>query len=156
MSKATIYRVSGPVVTAENLDARMYDLVKVGEEKLIGEVIKISGNKTIVQVYEDTFGIKPGEPVESTGLPLSVTLGPGLLKSIYDGIQRPLPELQKMLGDFIERGAVAAPLDEKKKWKFVPSVKKGDSVSEGDVVGWTQETETIKHKILVRPKVSGM
>ena len=155
MSKATIYRVSGPVVTVENLDARMYDLVRIGEEKLVGEVIKIFGNKTVVQVYEETYGIKPGEPVENTGNPLSVNLGPGLLKSIYDGTQRPLPELQKMLGDFIERGATASSLDEKKKWKFSPSVKKGDSVSEGDIIGVVQETETIKHKVLVPPRIKG-
>ncbi len=154
-SKATIYRVSGPVVTVEGLNSKMYDIVKIGEENLLGEVIKIIGNKTVVQVYEDTSGIRPGEPVEGTGEPLSVTLGPGLLKSIYDGIQRPLPELQKMLGDFIERGAIADALDQKKKWKFVPSIKKGEDVAEGDSIGWVQETETIKHKILVPYGVKG-
>ncbi len=149
MSEATIYRVSGPVVTAEGLDARMYDLVEVGDLKLGGEVIKIFGNKTVIQVYEDTSGMRPGEPVKTTGMPLTVTLGPGLLKSIYDGIQRPLPEIQKLQGDFIERGATAPALDEKKKWKFVPLLKKGASVSSGIVLGDVQETETIKHKILV-------
>src|SRR3989338_5271964 len=126
---AEIYRISGPVVTAEGLKARMYDVVKVGEDKLIGEVIQIRPTRTVIQVYEDIKGIKPGEPVENTGLPLSVELGPGLLKNIYDGIQRPLPDLKILMGDFIKRGAVTNALDRKKKWHFVPSAKKGIEVS---------------------------
>ena len=156
MANGIITRISGPVVTVEGLNARMYDLVKIGDEKLGGEIIKIFGNKAIVQVYEDTSGIKPGEPVETTGMPLTVTLGPGLLTSIYDGIQRQLPEMQKAQGDFILRGATVPALDEKKKWKFVPLVRKGEHVSEGTVIGKVQETETIEHKILAQHGVNGV
>ncbi len=156
MEKGAITRISGPVVTIEGLNVRMYDLVRVGEEKLGGEVIKIFGNKAIVQVYEETSGIKPGEPVETTGMPLTVTLGPGLLKSIYDGIQRQLPEMQKTQGDFILRGATVSALDEKKKWKFSPFVRKGAHVAEGSVLGKVQETDTIEHKILVPPGLNGV
>src|SRR3989344_9156951 len=152
---AEIYRVSGPVVTAEGLKARMYDVVKVGEDKLIGEVIQIRPTRTVIQVYEDTSGIKPGEPVENTGLPLSVELGPGLLKSIYDGIQRPLPELQKMMGDFITRGASASALDRKKEWHFVPVMKKGAQVGEGMILGTVKETDIIEHRVLVPKGVHG-
>ncbi|HLD83439.1 MAG TPA: V-type ATP synthase subunit A [archaeon] len=145
---ATIHRVSGPVVTAEGLDARMYDVVRVGKEKLVGEVIEINGNRAVIQVYEDTSGIAPGEPVETTGMPLMVELGPGILNNIYDGIQRPLPELQKVMGDFIKRGATVSSLDRKKKWKFVPSVKKGQEVGEGEILGTVKETNTIEHRVL--------
>src|SRR3989338_2222721 len=145
---ATIHRVSGPVVTAEGLDARMYDFVRVGKEKLVGEVIEINGNRAVIQVYEDTPGIAPGEPVETTGMPLMVELGPGILNNIYDGIQRPLPELQKVMGDFIKRGATVSSLDRKKKWKFVPSVKKGQEVGEGEILGTVKETNTIEHRVL--------
>lgn len=153
--KAEIYRISGPVVTAQDLKAKMYDLVKVGEEELMGEVIQIEGNKTIIQVYEDTTGIKPGEKVENTGMPLSIDLGPGLISTIYDGIQRPLPRLRKELGDFIQRGLSVPGLDQKKKWKFTPLVKKGDKLKEGSVIGEVQETQNIKHKILLPPGISG-
>ncbi|MBI4393263.1 MAG: ATP synthase subunit A [Euryarchaeota archaeon] len=150
-----IYRVAGPVVTAKGISARMYDVVFVGKEELMGEVIEISGDKTIVQVYEDTSGIKPGEPVRETGQPLVVELGPGLLTSIYDGIQRPLVVLKDKMGDFIQRGVFAPGLDHAKKWDFKPSVKKGDKVKGGDVLGSVQETQRIHHKILVPPNVSG-
>ncbi|RLG14821.1 MAG: ATP synthase subunit A [Candidatus Nanohalarchaeota archaeon] len=150
-----IYRISGPVITAEGLSAKMHDVVKVGNEKLIGEVIQIEDNRIIIQVYEETTGIKPGEPVENTGLPLSVELGPGLLKSIYDGIQRPLPELEKQTGNFIKRGVVVNSLDRNKKWDFVPTVKKGDAIEGGAIIGTVQETETIKHMIMVPPKMKG-
>ena len=150
-----LYRIAGPVVVAKGLSARMYDVVKVGHEKLMGEVIQISGDSTTIQVYEDTSGIKPGEPVENTGLPLSVELGPGLLTSIYDGIQRPLPVLRKQQGDFIRRGATAPGLDRNKKWGFKPLVKKGETVKPGQIIGEVQETETIKHKILVPPDQKG-
>ena len=110
----TLYRIAGPVVVAKGLSARMYDVVRVGHEKLMGEVIQIDGEKRIIQVYEDTSGIKPGEPVVNTGKPLSVELGPGLLTSIYDGIQRPLPVLKDQMGDFIKRGVDAPGLDHKK------------------------------------------
>ena len=126
--KGRIYRVAGPVVTAIGIEAKMYDLVKVGNEGLLGEVIEIDRDKFIIQVYEDTSGVRPGEPVENTGLPLSVEFGPGLLSSIYDGIQRPLPVLNAQLGDFIERGVAAAGLDHSKKWNFVPEAKKGEEV----------------------------
>ena len=149
----TIYRVAGPVVTATGISARMYDVVFVGNEKLMGEVIEIAGDKTIIQVYEETSGIKPGEPVEETGASLSVELGPGLLTSIYDGIQRPLEVLQDKMGDFILRGVLAPGLDHAKKWDFKPTKKAGDTVTGGMVIGTVQETETIVHKIMVHPDV---
>ncbi len=153
--KAEIYRISGPVVTVDGLKARMYDVVKVGEDKLIGEVIQIKPDKTVVQVYEDTTGIRPGEPVENTGMPLTVELGPGLLKNIYDGIQRPLPELKALMGDFIMRGAAPAALDRKKKWMFIPSAKKGQEASEGMIIGTVKETEIIEHRVLVPHGING-
>ena len=153
--KGEIYRVSGPVVTAEGISPRMYDVVLVGHEKLMGEVIGLEGDKSTIQVYEDTSGIRPGEPVENTGASLSVELGPGLLRSIYDGIQRPLPVLQDSMGDYILRGVTAPGLDHSVKWDFVVTAKVGDEVSGGDILGTVQETPTISHKILVPPKVSG-
>lgn len=156
MTKGKIYRISGPVVVATGLDARMFDLVHVGDEKLMGEVIQIDGDKYTVQVYEDTSGIKPGEPVESTGEPLSIEVGPGLLTSIYDGIQRPLPVLREKMGDFIKRGVFAHGLDQEKKWDFKATLKAGDKVSGGDSLGTVQETEKNTHYILVPPKVSGV
>ncbi|MHB8584675.1 MAG: V-type ATP synthase subunit A [Thermoplasmatota archaeon] len=149
---ATIYRVAGPVVTAKGLKSRMYDVVFVGDEKLMGEVIEIAGDKTIIQVYEDTSGIKPGETVAETGASLSVELGPGLLTSIYDGIQRPLEVLRDKMGDFILRGVNAPGLDHAKKWEFVPTAKKGDTVRGGSILGTVQETETIVHKVMVPPE----
>jgi len=153
--KGEIYRVSGPVVTARGVSPRMYDVVLVGHEKLMGEVIGLEDDDVTIQVYEDTSGVKPGEPVENTGEPLSVELGPGLLTSIYDGIQRPLPVLQDKMGDYIERGVSAPGLDHSKKWDFVPTVKKGESVEGGQTIGTVQETPTISHKILVPPNSSG-
>jgi len=155
MEKGILYRIAGPVVVAKGISARMYDVVRVGKEKLMGEVIQIDGEKTIIQVYEDTSGIKPGEPVINTGEPLSVELGPGLLSSIYDGIQRPLPVLVKKMGDYIERGVDAPGLDEAKKWDFKASVKAGDKVKRGSVIGETDEFG-IKHKILVPPNQEGI
>ncbi len=149
-----IYRVSGPVVIAEGMEAKMYDVVRVGNEKLIGEVIQIKPDKVVVQVYEDTSGLKPGEPVENTGKPLVVELGPGLLKSIYDGIQRPLPELKNAYGDFISRGAHLPPLDRKKKWHFKPLLKKGDIAESSQIIGEVNEG-AIPHKILVPQGVKG-
>ena len=153
--KGEIFRVSGPVVTAEGISPRMYDVVLVGHEKLMGEVIRLEGDKSTIQVYEDTSGIMPGEPVENTGGSLSVELGPGLLRSIYDGIQRPLPVLQDSMGDYILRGVSAPGLDHSVKWDFDVSAKVGDEVSGGDILGTVQETPTIVHKILVPPKISG-
>jgi V/A-type H+-transporting ATPase subunit A len=151
-----VYRVSGPVVTATGIHTRMYDLVKVGDEKLMGEVIKIVRGKTIIQVYEDTSGIRPGEPVENTGLPLLVELGPGILQSIYDGIQRPLPILKEEQGDFIERGMTAAGLNHEKKWNFTPTIKVGDEVGGSTILGTVQETTNIVHKVLVPPDKKGV
>ncbi|WP_370575858.1 V-type ATP synthase subunit A, partial [Methanomethylovorans sp.] len=153
--KGEIYRVAGPVVTITGIKPKMYEVVKVGHEGLMGEVIRIEGDKATVQVYEDTSGIKPGEPVENTGMSLSVELGPGLLESIYDGIQRPLKVLQEKMGDFIQRGVTANGLDREKKWDFKPVVNNGDKVKGGEVIGLVQETQNIEHKIMVPPKVSG-
>ena len=148
-----IYRVAGPVVTAVGLQARMYDVAKVGKEGLMGEVIEISDDKTIIQVYEDTSGLRPGEPVENLAMSLSVELGPGLLTSIYDGIQRPLPILREKMGDFIERGVTATGLSHEKKWQFTPTVNAGDKVSGGKIIGTVPETKTIVHKVMVPPLV---
>jgi len=153
--EGTLFRIAGPVVIAIGIDANMYDLVRVGKEKLMGEVIQIDKDKTIIQVYEDTSGLKPGEPVENTGKPLSVELGPGLLTSIYDGIQRPLPALQEKQGDYIFRGAEAPGLDQEKKWDFTATVKAGDEVVSGQTIGEVEETKGIIHKIMVPPGVSG-
>ncbi|MBA1342567.1 MAG: V-type ATP synthase alpha chain [ANME-2 cluster archaeon] len=154
--KGTIYRIAGPVVTVIDVPTKMYDVVKVGKEGLMGEVIGIKGDKSTIQVYEDTSGIAPGEPVENTGMPLSVELGPGLLESIYDGIQRPLPVLmENMKSDFIERGVTAPGLDRDRAWEFTPIVTKGTEVKGGDIIGTVPETH-IEHKIMVPPNMSGV
>lgn len=153
--KGEIYRISGPVVTTIGLKTKMYDLVKVGFEGLMGEVIGIKQDKSIIQVYEDTSGIRPGEPVINTGMPLSVLLGPGLLSSIYDGIQRPLPVLKQKMGDFIKRGVFSEGLDLEKLWEFKPVVSKGRKIGGGDVIGKVQETENIVHNIMVPPNIEG-
>jgi V/A-type H+-transporting ATPase subunit A len=153
--KGEVYRVSGPVVTVIGLRPRMYDVVLVGQERLMGEVIGLEGQKSVVQVYEDTSGLRPGEEASDTGNPLMVELGPGLLGSIFDGIQRPLPALRDAQGDFIMRGATAPGLDRSRKWQFVPSVKAGDDVSQGRIIGTVQETRFTEHRILVPPGVSG-
>ncbi|MBI1969982.1 V-type ATP synthase subunit A, partial [Candidatus Woesearchaeota archaeon] len=153
--KGILYRIAGPVVVAKGLKARMYDVVRVGKEKLMGEVIQIDGDKVTIQVYEDTSGMKPGEPVINTKRPLSVELGPGMLTSIYDGIQRPLPVLKVQMGDFIQRGVDAPGLDAKKKWEFKATVKKGDVVKGGDIIGEVEETPGLMHKIMVPPGMQG-
>jgi V/A-type H+-transporting ATPase subunit A len=153
--KGEIYRVAGPVVTIMGIKPKMYDVVHIGHEGLMGEVIRIQRDKATVQVYEDTSGIKPGEPVVNTGKSLSVELGPGLLESIYDGIQRPLKVLQEKMGDFIDRGVTANGLDREKVWEFKPVVLIGDFVKGGAVIGTVQETMNIEHKIMVPPTVSG-
>jgi V/A-type H+-transporting ATPase subunit A len=153
-TEGVIYRVAGPVVTATGISPKMYDVVHVGNEKLMGEVIKIVGEYSIIQVYEDTDNVKPGEPVTNTGKPLSVELGPGLLESVYDGIQRPLPVLRDKMGDFIYRGVSAPGLDHDKKWDFVPTVKEGDEVSQGMVIGTVQEGP-MEHKIMVPIGLNG-
>jgi V/A-type H+-transporting ATPase subunit A len=145
-----IVRISGPVVGAEGIeDARMYDVVRVGELGLVGEIIRLNAGIATVQVYEDTSGLRPGDKVENTHMPLSVELGPGLLKSIYDGIQRPLDVIRESSGDFIRRGLTAAPLDRTKKWVFTPTARKGDKVVAGQIIGLVDETSLIKHKIMV-------
>ncbi len=155
MENGVIYRIAGPVVVAKGIKPRMYDVCRVGNEKLMGEVIQISGDKVMIQVYEDTSGIKPGEPVIDAAEPLKVELGPGLLTSIYDGIQRPLPVLIKQMGDFIKRGVDAPGLDQQKKWEFKATAKKGDNVSGGSIIGEVEETPGIIHKVLVPPNQKG-
>lgn len=157
MSKenGVIYRISGPVVTAVGISPRMYEVVRVGDEGLMGEVIELHGDQSVIQVYEETSGVRPGEPVIRTGQTLSVQLGPGLLTKIYDGIQRPLPELEETMGVFITRGVDADGLDLEKVWSFNATAKKGDTVSSGDILGTVQETKTIEHRVMVPPGVSG-
>ncbi|MFW6141078.1 MAG: ATP synthase subunit A [Candidatus Saliniplasma sp.] len=151
-----IIKVAGPVVQADKLrGAEMYEVVKVGEEGLIGEIIELEEDVATIQVYEETGGVKPGEKVVRTGEPLSVELGPGLITEIYDGIQRPLDMIKEQTGDFIRRGVDVSPLDHKKKWKFVPNVEDGDEVYQGDVIGTVQETEVVEHKIMVPPGKDG-
>ena len=155
-NEGLIYRISGPVVTAINMKAAMYDVVRVGTEGLMGEVIELHGDKAVIQVYEDTSGIRPGEVVVNTGETLSVSLGPGLLTQIYDGIQRPLPTLEKEMGVFLTRGVDADAFDLEKIWTFEPQVSVGDTVVGGQVVGHVQETDTIVHKIMVVPGKGGV
>lgn len=143
------------MVTAVNLDAHMYDVVKVGNEELMGEVIKIDGEDIVIQVYESTTGIRPGDPVINTGLSLAVELGPGLLTSIYDGIQRPLEVLIEKMGNFIARGVTAPGLDHEKKWDFKPIVSAGATVKPGQIIGHVQETRSILHKVMIPPTAKG-
>ncbi|MBI4415755.1 MAG: V-type ATP synthase subunit A, partial [Euryarchaeota archaeon] len=147
--------MAGPVVTATGLRPRMYDVLLVGEEQLMGEVIRIAGDRTTIQVYEDTSGIRPGEPVIDTGRPLNVELGPGLLGSIYDGIQRPLPVLREKMGDFVLRGVRAPGLDRGKAWPFKPLVKPGDNVQPGQILGTVQEAKLVEHRVMAPPNVRG-
>ena len=145
MSKGTIKKVAGPLVIAEGMrDASMFDVVRVSRERLIGEIIEIHGDQASIQVYEETSGLGPGEPVESTGAPLSVELGPGLIGSIFDGIQRPLVQIMEESGNNLRRGVEIPSLDRAKKWKFVPRAAVGDSVSEGVVIGVVQETPIVE------------
>ncbi|MGC9514106.1 V-type ATP synthase subunit A [Methanocrinis sp.] len=150
-----VHRVAGPVVQATGLKSHMYDLVLVGEEGLMSEVIGIAGDKHVIQVYEDTDGVKPGEPVKETGAPLVAQLGPGILTSIYDGIQRPLPKLVEASGNFISRGLFVDGIDHKKKWEFEPVAKKGDKLEPGQTIGTVQEQLLIKHKIMMPPDKRG-
>ncbi|MBI2577048.1 V-type ATP synthase subunit A [Candidatus Woesearchaeota archaeon] len=155
MDKGKIYRIAGPVIEAKGIDAKMYDVVFVGKERLMGEVIRIQEELSTIQVYEDTSNLKPGEDVEPTGASLSVELGPGLLSSIYDGIQRPLPILKDKMGDFIKRGVQAPGLNHEKRWQFFAAAKKGDAVSSGFILGTVEEMPGIIHKVLVPPGISG-
>jgi V/A-type H+-transporting ATPase subunit A len=152
-----VHRVNGPVIEAAGVtDAMMLELVRVGEVRLVGETIKLAGSSAIIQVYEDTTGIAPGENIYGSGSPLSVEVGPGLLGTIYDGIQRPLEEIRALSGSFIERGVRLPSLNREKKWRFQPaSLKKGDPLSPGQVLGTVQETERVEHRILVPPEVQG-
>ena len=156
MSTGTIRKVAGPLVIAEGMrDAAMYDVVRVARQRLIGEIIEMHGDRASIQVYEETAGLGPGEPVESTGMPLSVELGPGLLKSIYDGIQRPLDEIRRITGsNRLTRGVEVPSLRRDVKWHFVPSVKAGEEVEEGDIIGTVRETPVVLHKIMV-PRGAG-
>ncbi len=151
-----IYRISGPVVTAVGITPRMYEVVRVGHEGLMGEVIELHGDQSVIQVYEETSGIKPGEPVIRTGQTLSVQLGPGLLTQIYDGIQRPLEDLEETMGVFITRGVDADGLDLSKEWEFNATAAVGDEVAAGAVIGVVQETETIEHRVMVPPGKGGV
>jgi V/A-type H+-transporting ATPase subunit A len=153
----TIVRIAGPVVAAENLpQVSMYEVVYVGHLRLVGEIIRLSGHLATIQVYEDTGGLSVGEPVFPGGNPLMIELGPGLLGSIFDGVQRPLPLLRQHQGDFIARGGAAPPLDREKVWPFEPSVRAGETVTGGDVLGLVPEKPHLAHKILVPPGVGGV
>ncbi|HSQ93434.1 MAG TPA: V-type ATP synthase subunit A [Methanoregula sp.] len=155
MITGTILRISGPVIIARGMKgSKMYDVVKVGDEALRGEIIRLEGEEAVIQVYEDTTGLLVGEPVVNTEQPLSVELGPGLLSSIYDGVQRPLPVLMQKSGDFIARGIYAPGLDREKKWEFVPAVKAGDKVIAGDSIGTVREFH-FEHRILVPHGTAG-
>ena len=156
LTDAIVTRISGPVVAAKGLEgARMFDIVRIGEMGLVGEIIRLEGNTAQIQVYEDTTGLKPGEKIVNTNRPLSMQLGPGLLTSIFDGIQRPLDVLREESGDFISRGKMIPALDQKKKWDFIPVKKKGEQVVPGEIIGEVQETPLIKHKIMIPHNVSG-
>ncbi|MFC1571507.1 V-type ATP synthase subunit A [Candidatus Margulisiibacteriota bacterium] len=156
MSKGKITKIAGPLVIAKGIpNARMADVVKVGEQEIIGEIIELKGDAASIQVYEETAGIGVGDPVVTTGRPLSVELGPGLMSSIYDGIQRPLDKIQAKSGAFLERGVSVNALDRAKKWDFMPTAKVGAQVKTGDVLGTVQETNLVEHKIMVPPGIEG-
>ena len=155
-TEGIVVKVSGPLVVAQGLfGSKMFEMVKVGRLGLFGEIIEIKGDRYSIQVYEETEDIAPGEPVSPTGLPLSVELGPGLLMSIYDGVQRPLNILYSRYGDFIVRGAESPAIDHEKKWEFAPRIRPGENIAEGDIIGSIQETELLEHHIMVPPGVSG-
>ena len=156
MSNGSIVKVSGPLVIAEGMrDANLFDVVRVSNERLIGEIIEMHGDRASIQVYEETAGLRAGEPVESTGVPLSVELGPGLIGGIFDGIQRPLESIMEKIGNNLSRGIEVPSLSRESVWKFEATKSAGDKVVGGDTIGIVQETETVKHKILVPPGVSG-
>jgi V/A-type H+-transporting ATPase subunit A len=157
MKSGRVVKVSGPLVVADGmLGTKMYDVVYVGEMRLLGEVIELKGDRAYIQVYEDTHGVGPGDPVYGTGYPLMVELGPGLIESFFDGVQRPLDKIKILSGDFISRGIHVPALPRDKKWFFVPKVKKGDIVEEGDIIGEVDETTLVKHKIMVPPGINGV
>ncbi|NLU55461.1 MAG: V-type ATP synthase subunit A [Firmicutes bacterium] len=157
MSQGRIIKVAGPLIIAEGMaDARLFDVVRVSERGLIGEIIELRGDRASIQVYEETAGLGPGEPVYSTGSALSVELGPGLIESIFDGIQRPLDRIRDQVGDRIARGVQVPALNRSKKWQFHPRVEVGASVTAGDILGIVNETTVVEHRIMVPPKVSGV
>ena len=157
MSIGKIKKVAGPLVIAEDMrDANMFDVVRVSNQRLIGEIIEIHGDRASVQVYEETSGLGPGEPVESTGSPLSAELGPGLIGGIFDGIQRPLETIMKVSGNSLQRGVEVASLDREKKWDFLPVKNAGDRVSGGDIIGTVKETDVVTQKIMVPNGISGV
>ena len=156
MSIGKIVKVSGPLVVASGMqEANMYDVVRVGSQRLIGEIIEMRGDRASIQVYEETTGLGPGDIVETTNAPLSVELGPGLLKTIYDGIQRPLEKIREISGSTITRGVEIPPIPHDKLWHFEPRVKQGDKVGEGHIIGIVQETPVIEHRIMVPRGISG-
>ncbi|MEA5144510.1 MAG: V-type ATP synthase subunit A [Candidatus Limiplasma sp.] len=156
MAQGTIVKVAGPLIVAENMaDARMYDVVRVSKSRLVGEIIELRGDRASIQVYEETSGLGPGEPVESTGAPLSVELGPGLIESIFDGIQRPLTQIRALVGERIRRGIEVPSLDREKKWNFEPRVTLGDHVVAGSIIGVVQENAVMEHRVMVPFGVSG-
>ncbi len=157
MSNGIIRKVAGPLVIADGMkDANMFDVVRVAKQRLIGEIIEMHGDKASIQVYEETSGLGPGEPVESTGAPLSVELGPGLIGSIYDGIQRPLDDIMQVSGNNLKRGVDVPSLKRRLKWVFNPTVKQGERVVPGDVIGTVQETKVVLHKIMIPKGISGV
>jgi V/A-type H+-transporting ATPase subunit A len=156
MATGSVVKVSGPLVVAEGLsDANMYDVVRVGPQRLIGEIIEMRGDNASIQVYEETSGLGPGVEVETTGFPLSVELGPGMIENIYDGIQRPLEKIMAVCGNTIQRGIEVSPIDHEKKWDFVPKVQVGDYVIGGDILGTVQETSVMEHRIMVPKGTEG-
>lgn len=156
MTTGKISKIAGPLVVATGMrEANMFDVVRVSDSKLIGEIIEMHGDRASIQVYEETSGLGTGEPVESTGEPLSVELGPGLIEGIFDGIQRPLEKIRELVGNSLVRGVEVPALDREKKWHFMPKVKAGDKVVGGDILGTVQETEIVEHRIMVKPGVVG-
>ena len=157
MSKGVIKKVAGPLVIAEGMrDANMYDVVRVSAQRLIGEIIEMHGDRASIQVYEETSGLGPGEPVESTGVPMSVELGPGLIGSIYDGIQRPLDAIMEATGgNLLNRGVEVPSLKRDKKWTFEPLMKAGDHVTGGDIIGIVQETEVVQQRVMIPVGIEG-
>lgn len=152
----TVVRINGPIITAQGLDGiSMFDIAEVGEDRLIGEVIRLEGSQTIIQVYEDNTGLKPGSRVSSMGRPLSVQLGPGLIQSIYDGIQRPLPAIAENCGSYFKKGVRVSPLSHETKWLFIPAAINGACLNPGDLIGEVQETELVRHRIMVPPHAYG-
>ncbi|NLM08379.1 MAG: V-type ATP synthase subunit A, partial [Clostridiales Family XIII bacterium] len=157
MNEGRIVKVSGPLVVAEGMqDADMFDVVRVGDQGLIGEIIEMRGDRASIQVYEETAGLGPGAKVVSTGVPLSVELGPGMLENIYDGIQRPLTEMLEISGPNIKRGIDLKALSRTKRWKFVPTVEAGQRVQAGDVIGTVKETVIVEIKIMVPYGIEGV